>query len=467
MLKLNSTNYFYFILFLLRKNPLLHYSYSIIKQSIMTKLLIILALVGGSCCASAQMRTITLDEMFAIADTVESSLCASKLKADAAAELVGDSKKGRLPDINTSLTVGYLGDGYIWDRDFSDGMAVDIPHFRTNFAIEIKQVIYAGGTVKKAVTFAQKGHEMADIDYQLNRQQVRFSLVGSYLNLYKAINQIEVYDQNIVLVEKLIEHLNEKKEQGTVLRNALTRYELQHKNLKLQRQKLENTMLIFNHQLVTSLKLNPETKIFPDTTLISNIIDIGSEQDWQQLALNSSPILQEAKVEVELAELQKDMLYTSYRPVVALVAQDHLDAPITIDIPAKDKNFNYWFVGVALSYNISSLYKSNNKIRSAKIGVEQSNEHLTVAKQQINNAIQESFIRLGEAYNEVEVQTANLELARQNYEVTNNRYINDLALMTDMLDASNAMLTAQLDLKNAQINLLFSYLKLKYLCGQI
>ncbi len=226
-------------------------------------------------------------------------------------------------------------------------------------------------------------------------------------------------------------------------------------------------MLIFNHQLVTSLKLNPETKIFPDTTLISNIIDIGSEQDWQQLALNSSPILQEAKVEVELAELQKDMLYTSYRPVVALVAQDHLDAPVTIDIPAKDKNFNYWFVGVALSYNISSLYKSNNKIRSAKIGVEQSNEHLTVAKQQINNAIQESFIRLGEAYNEVEVQTANLELARQNYEVTNNRYINDLALMTDMLDASNAMLTAQLDLKNAQINLLFSYLKLKYLCGQI
>ena len=56
-----------------------------------------------------------------------------------------------------------------------------------------------------------------------------------------------------------------------------------------------------------------------------------------------------------------------------------------------------------------------------------------------------------------------MELADENYNVTSNRYKNELALLTDMLDASNMKLSADLGLVNARINVVYNYYKMKYL----
>ena len=69
------------------------------------------------------------------------------------------------------------------------------------------------------------------------------------------------------------------------------------------------------------------------------------------------------------------------------------------------------------------------------------------------------------AFTICDTQEKSLELAAQNYSVVNNRYLNDLALITDMLDASNSKLNAELQLVNAQINILFNLYKLKKTAG--
>lgn len=42
-----------------------------------------------------------------------------------------------------------------------------------------------------------------------------------------------------------------------------------------------------------------------------------------------------------------------------------------------------------------------------------------------------------------------------------------MALITDMLDASNSKLAAEVQLVNAQINIVFNYYKLLYISGTI
>jgi outer membrane protein TolC len=64
-------------------------------------------------------------------------------------------------------------------------------------------------------------------------------------------------------------------------------------------------------------------------------------------------------------------------------------------------------------------------------------------------------------------QQKSVELANQNYAVVSNRYKNDMALITDMLDASNAKLSAEVQLANAQINIIFNYYKLLYISGNL
>ena len=60
-----------------------------------------------------------------------------------------------------------------------------------------------------------------------------------------------------------------------------------------------------------------------------------------------------------------------------------------------------------------------------------------------------------------------MELANQNFQVVQNRYANQLALITDMIDASNVKLNAELQEVNAQINIAYTYYNVKYVTGKI
>jgi outer membrane protein len=60
-----------------------------------------------------------------------------------------------------------------------------------------------------------------------------------------------------------------------------------------------------------------------------------------------------------------------------------------------------------------------------------------------------------------------VELARQNYKVINDRYLNQLALITDMVDASNMKLSAELQEVNARIGIVYAYYKMKYIAGTL
>lgn len=432
------------------------------------KLFLFLTSVAMALGMQAQ-RTLVLtpEALFATADSTEQSLQAARYAVEAAAKEVKAAEASRLPDVSASLSASYLGDGYVWDRDFSNGMAVDIPHFGANFALSASQVIYAGGAVSNGIALSKQGHRMAELDYAKSRQQVRFRLLGDYLNLLKAQSQVQVYDENIGLTERVIAHLTAKREQGTVLQNALTRYELQLENLKLQRTRIANACTIYNRQLLKALDLDEDIRIVADSSVVDRYTASDTGIAWHDRAANGSIDLQQMEVAVAMSRLKERVAQAERLPKVALFAQEHLDGPVTIEVPVLNKNFNYWAVGVGISYNIGALYKAGDKVRAARLNTQRALAQSEHVEEQIGNAVEEAYIRLCEAENEVEVRGKSVELAKQNYDITAKRYANDLALLTDMLDASNAVLAAELELKNARINRLFCHYKLLFVCGEL
>lgn len=85
-----------------------------------------------------------------------------------------------------------------------------------------------------------------------------------------------------------------------------------------------------------------------------------------------------------------------------------------------------------------------------------------LAQEQVENAVQASYTDFLTAFTELKTQEKNVQLANENYSVTSNRYRNDLALLTDMLDAGNTKLSADLALANARIDLIYHYYQMKY-----
>ena len=428
-----------------------------------SRLIVLCSAVLCSQYLCAQSRTMGIEEMFRLADENSKSIQTYRTGKEVADENLKAAKTQRLPDISASLSGSYWGNGKLWDRDFSNATKIDMPHWGNNFALEAQQVVYAGGAISSSIELAELEKQLAEMDWQKNRQDIRFLLVGHYLNLYKLHNQIEVLHKNLELTDQLIANMQARLEEGTALENDITRYELQRETLRLQLAKVEDACKIANHQLVITLHLPEGTVVQPDTTLNDSQIQTLSEANWQELAAQNNLNLQQAETGIKINRQWVKMERSERLPKISLVAAEHLDGPITIEVPVLDNNFNYWYVGVGVKYNISSLFKNNRKLKAARLNVRKAQETYELAQEQTNHAVQESYVNFLTSFTDLRTQQKSVELADQNYSVTSNRYQNDLALLTDMLDASNMKLSADLGLVNARINVIYNYYKMKYI----
>lgn len=410
---------------------------------------------------------LTLEQMFALADENSKSLKIEDAAVAEAQQGVKVAQNGYLPDIDVSLSASFLGNGRLMDRDFLNGQRIKMPHLGNNFAIQATQLIYGGGAVTNGVAMARLKEEMADVNREAARSRIRFMLTGFYLDLYKLQNVLKVYERNIELAKVVIEDTKARNKAGVALQNDVTRYELQLKNLELARRRTINSIEILNYDLATMLGIPADRQIVPDTALIEQALPMQDLAYWQQLAQTGAHAVRQSALAVEMGEYGEKLARAERRPSVALVAANHFDGPITIEVPTLNKNYNYWHVGVGVSFKISSLYKANKSIKQAQHNTMLSRRRKDDVLEQVSLAMQSDYTKYMEAHEEVATLEKSVQLAHENYGVIENRYRNDIVLVTDMLDASNQLLDAELQLENSRINVIFNYYRLKNTSGNL
>ena len=117
--------------------------------------------------------------------------------------------------------------------------------------------------------------------------------------------------------------------------------------------------------------------------------------------------------------------------------------------------------------NFGNLYKTNKKTKADKLSIQRANEQLQVTREETALAMQAAYIKYMEAYTLLDTKLKSVELADQNYKVIDYRYRNELALITDLLDASSQKLDTELQTVNARVNILYNYYKLRYISGTL
>ena len=454
-------------------------------------LLVSLLLAGGTLWAPAQSQAtegaatslpvckkenMTISQLFQKVEDNSKSLRTSLSEVEAAHLGIESAKSKKLPDLDASLSFSYIGNALITDRDFSNVHGLKSPHFGNNFAFQAQQVVYAGGAINAGIKLAELGKQQAEVGVKLTRQQIRFIALGQYLDLYKIDNRIKVYEKNIELTRQLIDDIKEKQTHGMALKNDITRYELQMESLKLGLTALRNNRSILNHQLCNTLGMNQdsqmnqgnqEIQIIPDATIADKTYGKEGEAYWQTAGTLNSPLLEQSSNAIRIAEQKEKIAKSDLLPKVAFVAADNFDGPILFELPPVDKNLNVWYVGVGVKYSLSSLFKSNKRIKQAAVETRQAKEAHAVQAEQLNNNVQAAYVQYQQTYVELETQRKSVELAQQNYDVMNARYLSQLALVTDMVDASNLKLNAELSEVDARINIVYAYYRMKYVAGEI
>lgn len=414
--------------------------------------------------ATSDTLRLTLTDVFTRIENENQTMSMLRTAQEAAEEGIKSAKNARYPEINAELNVSYIGDCFLTDRNFSNYTKAPSPHFGNGFTLEAQQVVYAGGAVNAAVRMAEHEGHMSEAVINKSRQGLRLMAAGEYLDLFRTDNSIKVYKENIALTTKLIEEINARREQGLALAADVTRYELRLEMLKLDLVRLQNTREIMNYRLVNSLGL-------PEGTVISSIL--GDEEDmrdrsrqnWQEIAADASPEMKVSGIKADMALTRQKLVRSERLPKIAVVAYENFNGPITFEIPPIDKNLNLWYVGLGIRYNFSSLYKSGHKLKQAAIEVRQAEQAKNVTEENLRNDVQKAYADYMQSYVELETKEKSLQLADENYERIHDRYMEQLVLVTDMLDAFNMKLDAELGVSAANAEIQYRLCCLRYAAG--
>ena len=412
-------------------------------------------------------RMMGLDEIFQLADSSSLSIKSARDEAKSVEANVKVAKNGLLPDINFSASATYNGNAWMSDRDFSNGQSLPSPHFGNNFALEVRQIVYSGGAVSHGIRGAELQADIANLNVTDKRQNVRFLLTGYYLNLYKFRNLERVYNKNIARAKQVIKDMRAREEQGIVLHNDITRYEVLLQNLLYRLTELKSQIDVFNNQLVTTLNLPDGTQIMPDTTLINLSTAEYSESELRERANTYSPRLKIARTSIELGRNQEKLARSGLLPKISIIAGAHLTGPITVELPPINKNINNWYFGVGVAYNIGNIYKSQRDITRSRLNTSASEAKYAELQEHLELEIHQAYVNYQNAFELLHTQEKSLQLATENYTVTENRYNNDLVLLIDLLDAENIRLDAEVQYVNARINIIYNYYRLMYVTGTL
>lgn len=424
-------------------------------------------LSGGVCVMGQSQTTISLEEIFEIDEAQSVQLRVSKSAETEAEKDVSVARNGRLPDINASLSLSFIGDGFTTKRNFSDYQKAPIPHLGTGLSVNITQPVYTGGAVTAAIDMSRLKSTASRFATELQRDNLRFNITGLYLDIYRFATLRDVVSNNILQAEKMLVEMKARYEQGVALQNDITRYELLLSNLELQLVKINNTLAILNNNLVVTAGLPENTVVKPDTTILARSLPIGGEAMWQQEAVASSPTLRLAGTDVDITRKAESLVKAEKLPKVGVQAGWTMDGPILVEVPPINRNLSYWYVGVGVSYNISSLFKTNKAMDKSRAATASAEDRLAAAREGVELAVRADYIKYLEAYEELKTQNKSVELAERNYRTTSTRYSADMALITDLLDAANAKLDAEQKLVNARIDIIYYYYKLLFTTGKI
>ncbi len=408
---------------------------------------------------SQEIKQMTANEVAELAVQNHQQLKVSAQNIDIAKQNTNVTKLQKLPTITASTSQFYLGDVVAIDKDFSNSTNIPMPHYGSSYAVQATQLIFKGGLVNKSIELAELREQLSELDLAKNKQDVKFLVISNYLDVYKIINQQEVFQNNKKLAQERLKNIQKFYQQGMVTRNEVIRGELAIKNLDQGILTLVNNRKILNYNLNIALGLPSDTEIIPVENVESKEAGIGMDY-YINLAHNSNPLMKSAKTNIDVADKNVEIIKTDKLPTVAGFGGYTLQRPITTRNPVLDMYSGGWQTGVSLSYNIDNLYKTKERVKLGELQKNQANDAMTLTQQNIDMLVNAAYVKYQESIQQADILNDAKRLAEENYNITEAKYLNQLAVQAEMIDAQNQKLQSELDYANAEINVLYQYYNL-------
>lgn len=430
----------------------------------------VVLLVGAllwSCTVAAQTDSLFLpvDELLERGVRHSLLLQADALKEQAARERIQTARSVQLPDVQVGLKGGFVGQPVIFQHGWADAVHSDIPDWSQNYALDFTQPLYQGGKIHYGIHKADLEENLASLQTQTDQAEVKLGLLEQYLSLFSLYRNHEVLARDIEESERRLHDIRKMKQEGLITNNDVLRSEMQLTNDRLSLQETENSIILASQRLDILLGQDEELLVMPDTTLLYRAVAIEPYEEYVAEAFANDPAMKLLRKQTELALNEVRLTRAVSLPNVSIYASNTLARPVSRTL--EDMYNNNWNVGLAVSVPLSSFYKNNHKVKESKLAVVLRRNEEEQKKQKVRVNVRTAYLRHKEALQQVEALKLSVRQAQENYRIMQNRYLSQLVILTDLLDANSVRLNVELQLTTARTRVIYTYYQLQKASGRL
>jgi outer membrane protein TolC len=427
---------------------------------------IIVALLSASLLAgeilSAQdsipSKSLTLRDAIDLSLKNSKQLRISKAKVDEAIAATRQAENAQLPDlkINGSYLRVTQPNIDLETKGPPSSTGPDLSKIKVNQAAyglaNLSIPLFSGFRVRYGIQSAKFLEKAAQLDADNDREEVILNTIIAYANLYKAHINVTLLGQNLAESLRRDSDFMNMEKNGLMARNDLLKAQLQTSTIEYNLVDAQEQEKIATVNMNLLLGLPEQTILAPDSASLQQSPRLDDLDTYEKTALQHRKDLTALHYQARAAEADVRSAHSDYFPGIALTG-----GYIAADIPNLISVTNAVTYGIGLQYNLSAFWKAGAKVEQAKARQREITANEDLLDDNIRLEVNQAYADYYSALKKIDVSRKAIEQGQENYRITRNKYNNNLATMTDLLDANVSLLQARINLEVAKADAVVAY----------
>ncbi|MDW7679550.1 MAG: TolC family protein, partial [bacterium] len=315
--------------------------------------------------------------------------------------------------------------------------------------LSLQQPIFTGGKIKNAFNIAQISSRVAESDYQKSKSDLILNVEKSYWTVIQIQEFAKVAQEAVDLMQAHLQDLDNMYQVGMVTNNDLLLAKVQLSNARLNLIKANNGVKMAKTGFCSVIGIPLTTDVvLSDTLNYQPLAGVDLRQSIQNALINR-PEKQTMNLNIKMAKKGVSITKAGYYPNIFVVGNYNYKRP---DREYNPDFYTSWNISLLAQLNLFDWGESSLKVQEARNRLVQLQQVDRQLEDGINLEVTQSFLALNEAKEKIEATKINVEQAKENYRVTDEKFKQGLATNTELLDANILLTKAKTDYISAKID---------------
>jgi outer membrane protein len=318
--------------------------------------------------------------------------------------------------------------------------------------LSLQQPIFTGFRLSSLKSSANLNYSAEETEFEKSKNDKALAISNAYWNYYKTQNTVNLLKENLESLNNHLHNTTKFVENGLATKNDLLRIKVRVSALQSNLIDAKNAMEIsrsaFNKEI--GVALNRDTGInTPKISVHSFNVELKT---LQTEAIKQRSELKALNFRRNAAENLVDAENSGWFPQLYAFGNFYYSNPNQRFLPIEEEFNDSWDIGVSLQWNLWDWGNTSAKAEQAYQKVIINEHNISLSKEAIQLEVYKNYLTVKSSIEKVKVNELAVESAEENYRVTEQKYNQQLATSSELIDAEVDLINAKTNLTNALVD---------------